>query len=77
MLQRALRCRFGVNATGEAVYLDFAYNMKYKYGKMEATMNNIENPTEEQLLIWINSCKEKYGNLFDMYKQITGVDPLS
>jgi succinate dehydrogenase / fumarate reductase flavoprotein subunit len=67
---------FGVNATGEAVYLDFAYNMKYKYGKMEATMNSIENPTEEQLFdLGKAVVKEKYGNLFDMYKQITGVDP--
>lgn len=67
---------FGVNATGEAVYLDFAYNMKYKYGKMEATMNSIENPTEEQLFdLGKAIVKEKYGNLFDMYKQITGVDP--
>lgn len=67
---------FGVNATGEAVYLDFAYNMKHKYGKMEATMNSIENPTEEQLFdLGKAVVKEKYGNLFDMYKQITGVDP--
>ena len=67
---------FGVNATGEAVYLDFAFNMKYKYGKIEATKKNIENPTEAQLQAWGKEVvKEKYGNLFDMYKQITGVDP--
>jgi len=40
---------FGVNQTGEAVYLDFAYNMKYKYGKKEATKRGITNPTEAQL----------------------------
>ncbi len=67
---------FGVNATGEAVYLDFAFNMKYKYGKIEATKKNIDNPTEAQLQAWGKEVvKEKYGNLFDMYKQITGVDP--
>lgn len=67
---------FGVNQTGEAVYLDFAYNMKYKYGKKEATKRGITNPTEAQLTeLGKAVVKEQYGNLFDMYKQITGVDP--
>ncbi|MBS1763387.1 MAG: fumarate reductase/succinate dehydrogenase flavoprotein subunit [Bacteroidetes bacterium] len=67
---------FGVNATGEAVFLDFAYNLRYKYGQMEAIKHGIENPTEQQLFdLGKEVVKEKYGNLFDMYKQITGVDP--
>jgi succinate dehydrogenase / fumarate reductase flavoprotein subunit len=67
---------FGVNKTGEAVYLDFAFNMKYKYGKIEATKKGISNPTEEQLkALGHEVIKEKYGNLFDMYQQITGVNP--
>ncbi|MBL7898620.1 MAG: fumarate reductase/succinate dehydrogenase flavoprotein subunit [Crocinitomicaceae bacterium] len=67
---------FGVNATGEAVYLDFAHNMKYKYGKVEATKKGITNPTEEQLTaLGKEVIKEKYGNLFDMYMQITGENP--
>jgi len=67
---------FGVNQTGEAVYLDFAYNMKYKYGKKEATKRGIHNPTEEQLTeLGKAVVKEQYGNLFDMYQQITGVNP--
>ncbi|MFN4082486.1 MAG: fumarate reductase/succinate dehydrogenase flavoprotein subunit [Bacteroidia bacterium] len=67
---------FGVNKTGEAVFLDFAYNMKYKYGKVEATKRGIENPTEQQLYEFGKEVvKEKYGNLFDMYEQITGVNP--
>ncbi|MFA6261592.1 MAG: fumarate reductase/succinate dehydrogenase flavoprotein subunit [Bacteroidia bacterium] len=67
---------FGVNQTGEAVYLDFAFNMKYKYGKMEATKKSIHNPSEQQLYdLGKAVIEEKYGNLFDMYKQITGVDP--
>ncbi len=67
---------FGVNKTGEAVYLDFASNMKYKYGKQVATMKGIANATEEQLQAFGKEVvKEKYGNLFDMYKQITGEDP--
>ncbi len=67
---------FGINKTGEAVYLDFASNMKYKYGKQEALVKGIQNPTEEQLhALGKEVVKEKYGNLFDMYKQITGEDP--
>src|SRR5690606_31552911 len=67
---------YGVNKTGEAVFLDFAYNMKEKYGRQEATKHGIHNPTDEQLITLGKAVvKEKYGNLFDMYKQITGVDP--
>ena len=67
---------FGVSKTGEAVFLDFAHNMKYKYGKQVATLKGINNPTEEQLTAFGKDVvKEKYGNLFDMYKQITGEDP--
>jgi succinate dehydrogenase / fumarate reductase flavoprotein subunit len=58
---------FGVNKTGEAVYLDFAFNMKYKYGKQVATLKHITNPTEAQLTEFGHEViKEKYGNLFDM-----------
>jgi succinate dehydrogenase / fumarate reductase flavoprotein subunit len=67
---------FGVNQTGEAVYLDFAFNTKYKYGKKEATKKGIQNPTEAQLKeLGQAVIKEQYGNLFDMYQQITGVNP--
>lgn len=67
---------FGVNATGQAVFLDFAYNLKYKYGKTEATKRGIHNPTEQQLYeLGKEVVKEKYGNLFDMYMQITGENP--
>ena len=67
---------FGVNQTGEAVYLDFAFNTKYKYGKKEATKKGIHNPTEQQLTdLGREVVKEQYGNLFDMYQQITGVNP--
>jgi succinate dehydrogenase / fumarate reductase, flavoprotein subunit len=67
---------FGVNKTGQAVYLDFAYNLKYKYGKVEATKKGIPNPTEKQLYdLGKEVVKEKYGNLFDMYMQITGENP--
>lgn len=67
---------YGVNKTGEAVYLDFAYNMRERYGRQEATKLGIQNPTDEQLkALGKEVVKAQYGNLFDMYKQITGVDP--
>ena len=67
---------FGVNQTGQAVFLDFMYNMKEKYGRAEATKKDIANPSEQQLHeLGKAVVKEKYGNLFDMYAQITGVDP--
>ena len=67
---------YGVNKTGQAVYLDFEYNMKFKYGKTEATKKSITNPTEQQLYNFGKEVvKEKYGNLFDMYLQITGENP--
>lgn len=66
---------YGVGASKLAVYLDFAANMK-RYGKTEATKQNIHNPTPEQIRdLGEKVVKEKYGNLFDMYKQITGEDP--
>ena len=66
---------FGVNKTGEAVYLDFAFNT-IRYGKMEATKRNMHNPTDAQVVEMGKAVvKEKYGNLFDMYQQITGVNP--
>jgi len=67
---------YGVNKTGEAVYLDFASNIKDKYGKQEAMKMGITNPTDAQKIeLGKAVVKEKYGNLFDMYKQITGEDP--
>jgi succinate dehydrogenase / fumarate reductase flavoprotein subunit len=66
---------FGVNATGEAVFLDFAFNTK-RYGNIEATKRNLTNVSESEIVaLGKEVVKEKYGNLFDMYQQITGVDP--
>jgi succinate dehydrogenase / fumarate reductase flavoprotein subunit len=66
---------FGVNATGEAVFLDFTYNTK-RYGQIEATKRNLTHLSEQEVMdLGREVIKEKYGNLFDMYKQITGVDP--
>jgi succinate dehydrogenase / fumarate reductase flavoprotein subunit len=47
-----------------------------RYGKIEANKHNLHNPTKEQIIkLGKDVVKEKYGNLFDMYKQITDEDP--
>ncbi len=66
---------FGVGPSKMAVYLDYAAAIN-RYGLGEANKNNIDNPTDEQIReMGKEVVKEKYGNLFDMYKQITGEDP--
>src|ERR1700757_64850 len=66
---------FGVGASKLAVYLDLSANMM-RYGQIEANKQNIHNPTKEKIReLGMAVVKEKYGNLFDMYKQITGEDP--
>jgi succinate dehydrogenase / fumarate reductase flavoprotein subunit len=67
---------FGVGPTKKAVYLDFRYNLINKYGRAEASRLGIENPDLDTLVrLGKEVVKEEYGNLFDMYKQITGEDP--
>jgi len=67
---------YGVGQSKMAVYLDFKYNMMQKYGRTEANKLNIANPDDETLMrLGKEVVKEKYGNLFDMYKQITDEDP--
>jgi len=66
---------FGVNSTGQAVYLDYAAAIE-RYGKIEANKNNLHNPDKATIIkLGKAVVKEKYGNLFDMYAQITGVNP--
>jgi len=66
---------FGVNKTGQAVYLDYAAAIE-RYGKVEATKQNLHNPDKATITTLGKAVvKEKYGNLFDMYAQITGVNP--
>jgi succinate dehydrogenase / fumarate reductase, flavoprotein subunit len=68
---------YGVGASKLAVYLDFA-DAILRYGKAEANKQNIHNATEVEIkALGKDVVKEKYGNLFDMYKQITGEDPYS
>lgn len=66
---------YGVGTSKLAVFLDFAAAVE-RYGKGEANKNNITNASKEDITTWGKAVvKEKYGNLFDMYKQITGEDP--
>ena len=66
---------YGVGASKMAVYLDFEANMM-RYGQIEANKKNLHKPSKEIIRqLGSDVIKEKYGNLFDMYKQITGEDP--
>ncbi len=66
---------YGVNATGEAVYLDFAFAIE-RYGKEQAKIHSIENASAEKITeLGVNIIKEKYGNLFQMYEKIIDENP--
>jgi len=66
---------FGVNKTGEAVYLDFASAIE-RYGKTEANLQGLKNASKEEIIsLGKIVVEKKYGNLFDMYKQITADNP--
>ncbi|MBB78675.1 MAG: succinate dehydrogenase flavoprotein subunit [Crocinitomicaceae bacterium] len=66
---------FGVNETGEAVYLDFASAI-FRYGKEKATINNEREASKERIIeLGEEVIKAKYGNLFQMYWKITDENP--
>jgi len=66
---------YGVNATGEAVYLDFA-NAIMRYGREKATVLGIENPSDAKVRELGEAIVEsKYGNLFEMYEKIVDQNP--
>ncbi len=66
---------FGVGASKMAVYLDFSSNTE-RYGRIEANKLSLHNPSKEEIIrLGREVVKEKYGNLFDMYAQITGENP--
>lgn len=66
---------FGVNKTGEAVYLDFASAIQ-RYGKEKALTSGIENPSKEEILrLGEEVIENKYGNLFQMYEKIVDENP--
>jgi succinate dehydrogenase / fumarate reductase flavoprotein subunit len=66
---------YGVGPSKMAVYLDYSDAIQ-RYGKAEANKSNLFGATADQITAMGKAVvKEKYGNLFDMYKQITGEDP--
>ncbi len=66
---------YGVGSSKLAVYLYFIFNTEC-YGKIEAAKRNLHNPSKEEIIkLGKDVVKEKYGNLFDMYAQITGENP--
>lgn len=66
---------FGVNKTGEAVYLDFASAIQ-RYGKEKALTSGIHNPTADQIReLGEKVIEDKYGNLFQMYEKIVDENP--
>ncbi|MFZ9004566.1 MAG: fumarate reductase/succinate dehydrogenase flavoprotein subunit, partial [Robiginitalea sp.] len=66
---------FGVNKTGEAVYLDFASAIQ-RYGKEKAMTSGIKDPDKETItLLGEEVIAAKYGNLFQMYEKIVDENP--
>ncbi len=63
------------NDTNEGVFLDFASAIE-RYGKEQAHIKGIKNPSQEDITAMGEKVIEsKYGNLFDMYFQITAENP--
>ncbi len=66
---------FGVNATGEAVFLDFASAIQ-RYGKEAATVKGEKNASKERITeLGEEVIRNKYGNLFQMYEKIVDQNP--
>lgn len=66
---------YGVNKTGEAVFLDFASAIE-RYGKTEANIQGISNPDKATIQkLGKDVVASKYGNLFQMYEKITDDNP--
>jgi succinate dehydrogenase / fumarate reductase, flavoprotein subunit len=66
---------FGVNKTGEAVYLDFASAI-VRYGKDQAKIKHL-NENDDALVQKLGKAivESKYGNLFQMYEKIVDENP--
>ena len=66
---------YGVNKTGEAVYLDFKSAIK-RYGKEQSLLHGDKNPSKEKIIeLGEKVIEEKYGNLFQMYEKIVAENP--
>ena len=65
---------YGVNETGEAVYLDFSSAIE-RYGKEQCKIHGVEPTKEEVTKRGEKIVEAKYGNLFQMYKKIVAENP--
>ena len=66
---------FGVNKTGEAVYLDFAAAIK-RYGTEKAYTSGLKDPDATTIKkLGEEVIETKYGNLFQMYQKIVDENP--
>ena len=66
---------YGVNQTGEAVYLDFSSAIQ-RYGKEAALVQGEKNASAERITeLGEEVIKSKYGNLFQMYEKIVDNNP--
>ena len=66
---------YGVNKTGEAVFLDFSHSI-IRYGKEKAKVKGIDDPSDEIIFeLGEEVVKQKYGNLFQMYEKIVDENP--
>ena len=73
------RCDAGygvvANDTNEGVFLDFASAI-LRYGKEEAHVRGLTDPSENEIkALGEKVIESKYGNLFEMYEQITAENP--
>ncbi len=66
---------FGVNKTGEAVYLDFASAIM-RYGKEKALTSGMKDADAKTIReLGEKVVEAKYGNLFQMYEKIVDQNP--
>jgi len=66
---------YGVNKTGEAVYLDFSHAI-IRYGEEKAKVSGLDS-SDSKLVSKLGKeiVKQKYGNLFQMYEKIVDENP--
>ena len=66
---------FGINKTGQAVFLDFKSAIQ-RYGKEKAFTAGHKDPSKEEVIkLGKEIVASKYGNLFDMYNKIVDQNP--
>jgi len=66
---------FGVNKTGEAVFLDFESAIE-RYGKEQAIIKSLDINDDKLIRsLGVEVVSKKYGNLFQMYEKIVDQNP--